>query len=75
MKKALVLFHSQQYGNTELMARAIGEGLGETGLEVVLHNTNDLRFDIEDFPQYECIALAIDVQVRVLVRIFLFPGC
>ena len=56
MKKALVLFHSQQYSNTELMARAIGEGLGETGLEVGLHNTNDLRFDIEDFPQYECVA-------------------
>jgi flavorubredoxin len=56
MKKALVLFHSQQYGNTELMARAVEEGLRDAGLEVTFHNTNDRRFDIEDFPQYECVA-------------------
>jgi multimeric flavodoxin WrbA len=56
MKKALVLYHSQQYGNTELMANSIGEGLRESGLEVTVHNTNDKRFEIEKFPDYDCVA-------------------
>ena len=56
MVKALVLFHSQQFGNTELMARAIGEGLKESGAEVMLHNANGMRFNIENFPQYDCVA-------------------
>jgi NAD(P)H dehydrogenase (quinone) len=56
MVKALVLFHSQQFGNTELMARAIGEGLKESGAEVMLHNANGMRFNIENFRQYDCVA-------------------
>jgi multimeric flavodoxin WrbA len=54
--KALVLYHSQEYGNTAQMADAVAEGLRETGCEVNLFNTNEGRFDLTNFPQYDCAA-------------------
>ena len=56
MTKALVLFHSQEYMNTAQMAEAVAEGLREAGCKVDLFNTNDGRYDIERFPQYDCAA-------------------
>ena len=56
MTKALVLFHSQEYMNTLLMAKAVAEGLREAGCEVDLFNTNEGRYDITQFPQYDCTA-------------------
>jgi flavorubredoxin len=56
MVKALVLFHSQEFGNTSAMAAAVAEGLREAGCEVDSFNTNDGRFDINRFPQYDCAA-------------------
>ena len=56
MTKALVLYHSQEYGNTAPMAEAVAEGLRGAGCEVDLFNTNDGRFDIAQFPQYDCAA-------------------
>jgi multimeric flavodoxin WrbA len=56
MVKALVLFHSQENMNTILMAEAVAEGLREAGCEVDLFNTNDGRYDIAEFPQYDCVA-------------------
>jgi multimeric flavodoxin WrbA len=56
MTRALVLYHSQEHMNTALMAEAVGEGLREAGCEVDLFNTNDGRFDITDFVQYDCAA-------------------
>ena len=56
MGKALVLFHSQEYGNTGQMAEAVAEGLRAAGCKVDLFNTNDGRFDITRFPQYDCVA-------------------
>jgi multimeric flavodoxin WrbA len=56
MAKALVLFHSQEFGNTAPMAKAVAEGLREAGCEVDLFNTNDGRYDIAQFPQYDCVA-------------------
>ena len=57
MAKALVLYHSQEYGNTNEMAKAIADGLKESGCVVDLFNTNDGRFDITRFPQYDGIAI------------------
>jgi multimeric flavodoxin WrbA len=57
MVKALVLFHSQEYGNTAKMAEAVAEGLRSEGCEVTLHNANQIRFPIETYPQYDCIAI------------------
>jgi multimeric flavodoxin WrbA len=56
MAKALVLFHSQEYGNTAPMAEAVAAGLREAGCEVDTFNTNDGRYDITQFPQYDCVA-------------------
>jgi NAD(P)H dehydrogenase (quinone) len=56
MVKALVLYHSQQIGNTQKMAEAVGEGLRSTGCDVSLFNTNNGRFDITNYPQYDCVA-------------------
>lgn len=56
MAKALVLYHSQEFGNTAPMAEAVAEGLREAGCAVDLFNTDDGRFDITSFPQYDCAA-------------------
>ena len=56
MVKALVLYHSQEHGNTALMAQAVAEGLREAGCEVTVWNTNDGRFDAASFAQYDCAA-------------------
>ena len=55
--KALVLYHSQQYGNTEKMAKAVAEGLAEAGCIVTLHNTNTRRYPIDEYGEYDVIAL------------------
>jgi NAD(P)H dehydrogenase (quinone) len=57
MVKALVLYHSQYHGNTAKMAEAVAEGLRNEGCEVTLHNTNEKRFPIETYPQYDCVAI------------------
>ena len=56
MVKALVIYHSQQFGNTSAMAEAVAGGLRDAGCEVDLFNTNEGRFDITKFPQYDCAA-------------------
>ena len=57
MVKVLVLYHSQQFGNTRKMAEAVAEGLKAEKCEVTLHNANEGRFDITKYPKYDCIAL------------------
>ncbi len=56
MVKALVLYHSQEFGNTEAMAQAVAEGLKTAECDVDLFNTNEGRFDVTTFPQYDCVA-------------------
>jgi flavorubredoxin len=56
MMKALVLYHSQEFGNTGAMAEAVAEGLKAAGCEVDSFNTNEGRFDVTRFPQYDCAA-------------------
>jgi multimeric flavodoxin WrbA len=56
MTKALVLYHSHQHGNTGAMAEAIAAGLRSEGCEVTLHNANDARYPITDYPSYDCVA-------------------
>jgi len=57
MAKALVLYHSQEFGNTAAMAEAVAEGLREGGCKVDMFNTNDGRFDVTKFPQYDGVAI------------------
>ena len=54
--KALVLYHSEEFGNTAKMAEAVAEGLREAGLEVDTHNTLDGHFPIAEFAVYDCAA-------------------
>lgn len=53
MAKVLVLYHSQEFGNTGMMAEAVAEGLKAAGCEVDIFNTNDGRYDVTQFPQYD----------------------
>lgn len=57
MKRILVLYHSQQNGNLEKMAQSLAEGAVDAGAEVTLFNANDARFPINDYRQYDAIAV------------------
>jgi multimeric flavodoxin WrbA len=56
MTKALVIYHSQEHGNTRKMAEAVAEGLKEAGCQTVLFNTNEDRFDVPSLSHFDCIA-------------------
>ncbi|MGC9777834.1 MAG: NAD(P)H-dependent oxidoreductase [Candidatus Heimdallarchaeota archaeon] len=56
MALLLVLYHSQEFGNTEAMAEAIAEGAQTAGAKVTLINTNKKRLDIEQFRHFDTVA-------------------
>lgn len=56
MTSILVLYHSQQYGNTEKMALAIAEGARAAGASVTLFNANQARYDVEHYRDYDAAA-------------------
>jgi flavorubredoxin len=56
MGSILVLYHSQEYGNTAAMAEAVGEGARAAGAEVTLVNTNEKRLDIEQYRPFDAVA-------------------
>lgn len=56
MAKVLVLFHSQEFGNTAAMAEAVAAGARETGAEVALVNTNERRMDPKEYCGFDAAA-------------------
>ena len=56
MRSILVLYHSQEYGNTAAMAEAIGEGAKAAGAQVTLVNTNEQRLDLEQYRHFDAVA-------------------
>jgi len=56
MGSVLVLYHSQEYGNTAAMAEAIGEGARAAGADVTLVNTNEQRLDPEQYRHFDAVA-------------------
>jgi multimeric flavodoxin WrbA len=56
MGTILVLYHSQEYGNTAAMARAVGEGAQAAGADVTLVNTNEQRLDLEQYRDFDAVA-------------------
>jgi len=52
MAAILVLYHSQEFGNTGAMAEAIGEGARDAGAGVTLVNTNDQRMDPAEYAKF-----------------------
>jgi multimeric flavodoxin WrbA len=57
MGKILVIYHSQQYGNTKILAEALAEGAREAGAEVKLINTNERRVTLEEFLATDAVAI------------------
>jgi multimeric flavodoxin WrbA len=49
MGKVIVIYHSQQFGNTKLLAEALAEGARGAGAEVNLINTNERQVALEEF--------------------------
>ena len=56
MAKILVLYHSQEFGNTEAMAQAVADGARESGAEVSTVNTNNQRLNIDDYRKIDAAA-------------------
>lgn len=56
MAKILVLYHSQQYGNTHIMAEAVADGVREAGGEPTLVNTNETRLEIKAYAAFDALA-------------------
>ena len=57
MGKVIVIYHSQQYGNTKILAEALAEGVREAGAEVNLINTNERRVTLEEFLSTDAVAI------------------
>lgn len=57
MGKIIVIYHSQQYGNTKMLAEALGEGAREAGAEVTLINTNERRVTLAEFLTADGVAI------------------
>ena len=57
MGKIIVIYHSQQYGNTKILAEALADGAREAGAEVNLINTNERRLTLEEFLATDAVAI------------------
>lgn len=57
MGKILIIYHSQQYGNTKILAEALAEGAREEGVEVALINTNERRVTLKEFLAADGVAI------------------
>ena len=56
MGSVLVLYHSQEHGNTHAMAEAIAEGAKGAGADVTVLNTNEKRLDIDEYRKFDAVA-------------------
>jgi multimeric flavodoxin WrbA len=57
MKRILVIYHSQQFGNTKVLAEALADGVREAGADVELINTNEHRVTMKEFLSADAVAL------------------
>ena len=57
MGKILVIYHSQQYGNTKILAEALAEGVREAGGTVNFVNTNERRVTLKEFLGADAVAI------------------
>jgi multimeric flavodoxin WrbA len=56
MSLVLVLYHSQEHGNTQAMAEAVAEGAREAGAKIKLVNTNEHRFHPDQYRKIDAVA-------------------
>jgi len=58
MPKIMVIYHSQQFGNTKKMAEQVAEGCRQVpGVEVKLVNVNEARVDMAELAACDGVAL------------------
>lgn len=57
MGKILVIYHSQQFGNTGILAEALAQGARGEGAEVTLINTNEHRVTLDEFLAADAVAI------------------
>jgi len=58
MKRILVVYHSQEFGNTRRMAELVAQGCREApGIEVEMVNVNERRVDIDAVERADAYAL------------------
>jgi multimeric flavodoxin WrbA len=57
MSKIIVIYHSQQFGNTKVLAQMLAEGAREAGAKVELLNTNERRVALDEFLAADAVAL------------------
>jgi flavorubredoxin len=55
MSSILILYHSQEHGNTHAMAEAVAEGARGAGAQVTLVNTNEQRLDVAEYCRYDAV--------------------
>ena len=56
MASILVLYHSQEVGNTHAMAEAVAQGARDAGADVRLVNTNEQRLEIDSYRSVDAAA-------------------
>ena len=57
MPKIIVIYHSQQFGDTKALAEALAEGVRDTGAEVEIIRANEHRITLEEFLTADGVAL------------------
>jgi multimeric flavodoxin WrbA len=57
MGRIIIIYHSQQFGNTGEMAKALAEGAREASSEVELINTNEKRIKLSDLLGADAVAI------------------
>jgi multimeric flavodoxin WrbA len=58
VKKIMIVYHSQEAGNTKAMAELVAEGCKQVpGVRVSLINTNEARVDMDTFAACDGVAL------------------
>ena len=56
MPTVLVLYHSQEYGHTHIMAEAVAQWAREAGAEARLVNTNERRLNVDEYRKVDAAA-------------------
>jgi multimeric flavodoxin WrbA len=57
MAKVLVIYHSQQFGDTKSLAEALAEGVRDAGVEAGIISTNERRVTLDEFLAADGVAL------------------
>ena len=57
MAKVLVIYHSQQFGDTKSLAEALAEGVRDAGVEAEIISTNERRVTLDEFLTADGVAL------------------